>query len=186
MANDHPSAKNLSHSLPSMTITRRTLLAGAALSLAGLDFLPPAAAQTPSAAETDFLQLSAALTEKNDLDPVVSRRILDALVKDDPDMAGRIARIAALATDNRSAKAIKEAAASVGLDGDVMKIVTAWYTGTVVTKAGPVVVAYKDALMYRPVADGLTVPTYCNKGPIWWTALPPEISRMPVNNPKVL
>src|SRR5450830_1559149 len=36
-------------------------------------------------------------------------------------------------------------------------------------------VAYAEALMYLPVADGLTVPTYCNYGPLWWTRAPPEI-----------
>ncbi len=169
-----------------VAFTRRALLAGAAVSLATLYFLPPVRAAAPSAGETDFFAVSCAVTDKTDLDPVTSRRILEALVKDDPAIADRITKLAAMAKDHADAKSLKEAAASAGLDADVMKIVTAWYTGTVVTKAGPVVVAYKDALMYRPVADGLTVPTYCSRGPMWWTGLPPEIARMPVNDPKVL
>ncbi|OJY63788.1 MAG: hypothetical protein BGP09_00830 [Rhizobium sp. 60-20] len=169
-----------------INVSRRTLLAGAALSLVSIHSLPAYAAETPSAAEIGFFALSSVVTAKKDLDPVISRRIMEALVKDDPEMADRIAKLADLTKSHADATALKGAAAAIGLDGDVMKIVTAWYTGTIATKAGPVVVAYKDALMYRPVADGLTVPTYCNKGPIWWTALPPEISRIPVNNPKVL
>ena len=157
------------NAFPTISVTRRALLAGAALSVASLNFPPAAGAQAPSAAETDFFDLSRAVTEKDDLD-----------------MAGRIGKLAALVRNHATAKTFKEAAAAEGLDGDVMRIVTAWYTGTVGTTKGPVVVAYKDALMYRPVADGLTVPTYCDNGPTWWTGLPPEISGMPVNNPKVL
>ncbi|MGB3833186.1 MAG: sugar dehydrogenase complex small subunit [Mesorhizobium sp.] len=174
------------NAFPTISVTRRALLAGAALSVASLNFLPAAGAQAPSAAETDFFDLSRAVTEKDDLDPVTAQRIMAALLKDDPDMAGRIGKLAALARNHATAKTFKEAAVAEGLDGDVMRIVTAWYTGTVDTTKGSVVVAYKDALMYRPVADGLTVPTYCSNGPTWWTGLPPEISRMPVNNPKVL
>ena len=60
-----------------------------------------------------------------------------------------------------------------------LAIVAAWYTGTVAgnpangTKS--IVVAYAEALMYRTVADGQVVPTYCNYGPLWWLKAPPPI-----------
>ena len=29
--------------------------------------------------------------------------------------------------------------------------------------------------MYRTVADGQVVPTYCNYGPLWWLKAPPAV-----------
>ena len=61
------------------------------------------------------------------------------------------------------------------------KVLHAWYTGTV----GPnnqdqvMVVAYKNALMYRPTADGLPTPTYCFQGELWFSELPPGITKEP-------
>ena len=167
--------------------TRRQLLAGSALLLADLAFLTPAFAQTDSsAAETAFLALSRKVTGKDQLSLVTASRILAALAADDSALSTKLEKLTELSTLASSPTALKQAASTVGLDGTVMAIVSAWYTGTVDTKAGPVVVAYKDALMYQPVADGLTVPTYCSRGPLWWSDLPPQVTRIPENNPKVL
>lgn len=167
--------------------TRRQLLAGSALLLADLAFHTPALAQTDSsAAEAAFLALSRKVTGKDQLSSVTSGRILAALETDDPALSAKLEKLSALSTATASPAALKQAASTVGLDGTVMAIVSAWYTGTIDTKAGPVVVAYKDALMYQPVADGLTVPTYCSRGPLWWSDLPPQVTRIPQNNPKVL
>jgi hypothetical protein len=54
----------------------------------------------------------------------------------------------------------------------MLTLVAAWYTGTVGYGAQAEMVSYVDALMYRPVSDGLRAPTYCD-GPIWWTEPPP-------------
>lgn len=167
--------------------TRRQLLAGSALLLANLAFHTPALAETESsAAEAAFLTLSLRITGKDQLSPATAGRILAALAADDPALPVKLEKLSGLSTSAASPAALKQAAATVGLDGVVMAIVSAWYTGTIDTKAGPVVVAYKDALMYQPVADGLTVPTYCNRGPLWWSDLPPQVTRIPQNNPKVL
>lgn len=165
--------------------TRRQLLAGSALLLADLAFHTPALAET-DAAEAAFLALSRKITGKDQLSPVTAGRILAALAADDPDLPAKLEKLTELSSSAASPTALKQAASTVGLDGTMMAIVSAWYTGTIDTKAGPVVVAYKDALMYQPVADGLTVPTYCNRGPLWWSDLPPHITRIPQNNPKVL
>lgn len=140
----------------------------------------------PDGPETAFLAVSSLLTDKKNLSEITSKRIFDALKGDDTGFAGRLMRLAALMPGQATGTALKAAAVANGLEADVTAIVTAWYTGTVTTRKGPVVVAYENALMYRPVADGLTVPTYCSNGPVWWSGLPPEISRMPVNLPKVL
>ncbi|MBB6484749.1 sugar dehydrogenase complex small subunit [Rhizobium lusitanum] len=166
-------------------ITRRSLLAGTTLLLAGLN-VPKAFADTPSAAEAAFYIASSVLTDKRDLSPITSKRIFQILNADDSGFADKAIKLAVLAKANVTGTSLKMAAAAAGLDAIAMKIVSTWYTGTVETAHGPVVVAYKDALMYRPVADGLTVPTYCNNGPMWWIGLPPEVTRMPVNSPRVL
>ncbi len=174
----------------SMYMTRRTLLAGAAFVLTGITSYDAGLAAQPSSAadgeQASFLALSHAVTGQRDLSPHTAGRIYEAFLGDDPTFSKTVQELGRLATQNPQPNMLKAAAAQQGLGDAVMAIVTAWYTGTVTTRNGPVVVAYHDALMYRPVADGLVVPTYCNKGPIWWTDLPPEISRMPVNVPKVL
>lgn len=87
----------------------------------------------------------------------------------------------------KSAAELKAAAAAAGQDKTLTAVISAWYTGTITTAKGPVVVAYKDALMYRSTEDGLVVPTYCNKGPMWWRdTLPPGVTRTPINSPEVL
>jgi hypothetical protein len=169
-------------------LTRRALLAGTAIFIAGIAGRRPANAQAAGAdnATSTFLDVSQAVTGRDGLSPVTAERIYNAMHGDDAGFPGRIEHLAELAQQSASPEALKSAASTVGLDETVMSIVTAWYTGTVQTGKGPVVVAYVDALMYQPVADGLTVPTYCNKGPLWWTGFPPEIATMPQNNPKVL
>jgi hypothetical protein len=171
-----------------LSVTRRTLLAGTAALLAAVASTPEALAQTASAQASvaGFHEVSRAITGKADLSPTTSERIYRALAADHADLAENVNVLATLASANPTPSAFRDAAKQAGQGDLLLAILTAWYTGTVETKQGPVVVSYKEALMYRPVEDGLTVPTYCNKGPIWWTGLPPEVTRMPINNPKVL
>lgn len=172
--------------ISALALSRRTLLTGTAMALSGLFKAGLAAAAAPDDRQIRFYRLSVRLTEKQDLSPITSGRILAALLTDDAEFSAYLDKLMALGDGTTSGMALKTEAAAQGLEAQAMKIVAAWYTGTVETKKGPIVVAYRDALMYRPVADGLTVPTYCNQGPLWWTGLPPEIARMPVNLPKVL
>lgn len=167
------------------TITRRALLAGTAM-LWVAAAAPPAFAEDQASGARPFHVLSLALTGKGDLSPLTAGRIYEALLRDDAALPGEVATLSRLAQDHRTPEALKTAASEAGLGDLVMKIVTAWYTGTVETAQGPVVVAYAEALMYRPTADGLTVPTYCSNGPLWWSSLPPGIDRMPANLPRVL
>ncbi|SFU22900.1 sorbitol dehydrogenase family protein [Mesorhizobium sp. YR577] len=166
-------------------ISRRALLTSTAFILFGFAALPtPQALAAPADDARAFLDLSRIATGRTELSPVTAQRIFEAL--SDDGMGAEIAHLAGFATPGQSPQALKAAAVEAGLDGELMRIIAAWYKGTVDTQKGPVVVAYRDALMYTPVADGLTVPTYCNKGPMWWSDLPPGISRMPMNSPKVL
>ena len=186
VASDAGSVGSNTNDPAALGITRRALLAGTALALGGYGELPAASAAPPPDGAARFLAVSRSVTGKSDLSPVTAQRIHDALVADDETTSARIERLAQIATARSDPQSLKAAAAAAGLDDVVMAITSAWYTGTVKTKTGPVTVAYRDALMYRPVADGLTVPTYCNRGPLWWTGLPPGATRMPVNDPEVL
>lgn len=168
-------------------ITRRALMtATAALVLAMTTDRQSFADDAKASVFANFYAVSKTITGKSYLSSITSARIYDALLIDHPDLPSTIAALGILSDRHVTALQLKEAATEAR-QGDLLStILTAWYTGTIETSKGPVVVAYREALMYRPVADGLIVPTYCNKGPMWWTGLPPQIARMPINNPKVL
>lgn len=97
----------------------------------------------------------------------------------DGHFAAAAARLAGLLRPGLSPEALLNAAGAAGLRETLLAIVAAWYTGTVGHGTGAQLVAYKEALMYRPCADGLVVPTYCSDGPAWWTAPPPAAGVAP-------
>lgn len=143
---------------------------------------PPPDADLPG-----FMALSRRLTGYDDLDAGTGARIHAALTGGDPARADQFRQLATLSDSAPDAAGLRGAAVAAGLGDSLTAVVTAWYTGTVADDHGSTVITYRDALMYRPVADGLIVPTYCSKGPMWWQdTLPPGITRMPVNSPKVL
>lgn len=122
-----------------------------------------------------FLNISQQLTGYDNLDPQLSARyffaftdLFPSFTTDFTALSGEPSVLTAMANSSQN----RELA---------LKIVHAWYTGTV----GPneqeevKVIAYKDALMYRPTADGLPVPTYCFRGELWFSALPPGITQEP-------
>jgi hypothetical protein len=144
----------------------------------------PAAATAATAATTGtvdgeaiarFLAFSKAITGHDDIDPTTAARIREAMLQGDAAFAQQAASLAGLVQPGIAPDALLGAATSAGLREAALAVVTAWYTGTVVAGQKTTVVAYEQALMYRPVADALTVPTYCNEGPMWWTAAPPEV-----------
>lgn len=108
---------------------------------------------------TDFLSLSEKLTGYKGLNEQLASRYLDAFMT----------LFIGFETQFLSDKALQR------------KVLHAWYTGTV----GPneqdqvMVVAYKNALMYRPTAYGLPTPTYCFQGELWFSELPPGITKEP-------
>jgi fructose 5-dehydrogenase small subunit len=53
--------------------------------------------------------------------------------------------------------------------GDIMR---AWYLGLVGDSPHIQVVAYEKALMFEPVQDVLTIPSYCRDVPFYWTQKP--------------
>ena len=171
-------------------ITRRHALIGLAALLAQAGFwsnplsaaMPSGAvAASPAPGSMLFYTLSQAITGHQQLRAETAARIEQAMRSNVPGFAGHLPKLGALVKSGQPAKELLAAAtdAHPALRELALAIVAAWYTGTVAgnpangTKS--IVVAYAEALMYRTVADGQVVPTYCNYGPLWWLKAPPPI-----------
>ncbi|MBU9832732.1 sorbitol dehydrogenase family protein [Rahnella rivi] len=162
--------------------SRRQLLKGltsamVASTLLGFPFLSLAEKETATASPVIFGQfylISQAITEHKNISEGASAQIFNAFHRSHPDFAAQVTQLHALVKPGQSAKVLQEAARQQGLGDLVTLIVTAWYTGTVGHGTDSILISYKDALMYRPVSDGLIVPTYCGNGPLYFTAAPPD------------
>jgi hypothetical protein len=175
-----------------VAISRRAFAIGASITLllAGCDKGSVAkgvgerGAKAP--ADPAFLDLSRRLTGHDDLHPQTAARMSQAFGAAFPEINGHFAALAALARDGMAPAQILAAAQNAGLAEPALAIVSAWYKGSLGLAEKAVTFAYADALMNRPVADGVAPPTYQLGGPGWWTAAPPvvglsrPIERMPV------
>lgn len=159
-----------------LAASRREFLlgAGSVALLAVIGSRAFAAAQQgapPVTADPQFLKLSQALTGKQDLDPATAARIDAAFARLSPDLHAHFSALSALVADHHEPSALLAAAGEHAVAA--LAVVAAWYEGTVGTGVNAVTVSYRDALMQRPVADGLYPQTYAMGGPAWWTAPPP-------------
>ncbi|WP_052007354.1 sugar dehydrogenase complex small subunit [Burkholderia paludis] len=164
-------------------VTRRTALKvmAAALTQVGLFTAAPGSAfeQQPSLDGKSFLALSQALTGHANLDPTTASRLVDAFHRTDPGFAARAAALAQRVRAGQTPAQLLADADAAGLHDTALAIVAAWYTGTVGHGQKAVMVTYADALMYDTVHDGMSAPTYCSNGPLWWTAEPPPADVAP-------
>lgn len=166
--------------LPNRT-TRRTFLLTSAAVTAGVGMMTDkrvAWAQQSATAvldDADFLRLSKAVTGHTDLDATIASRLLTALRHADPVFIDHAAGLSRLVQDGQTPEALLAAAQASGLHETMLTLVAAWYTGTVGHGPQAEMVSYVDALMYRPVSDGLPVPTYCFNGPLWWPGPAPAV-----------
>lgn len=165
-------------------VSRRNVLFGMAsaliaTALVGYPFLTRAeqhtAAQNPLIFAR-FFALSQVLTEHQDINPGMSARIFTALNLSNPQFSSQVEQLSARLKTGQSAQQLQQIANQLELQALVSAILTAWYTGTVGHGPNASLIAYKDALMYRPVNDSLIVPTYCGNGPLWWTTAPPDVN----------
>lgn len=164
---------------------RWVLLSGVGLAalLAAKQWSPSAQAQTAalaaapssSPATQAFLKFSQTITDKPALSAITAERILQAATAVSASFAAHLDVLTALADRYTDAQSLLGAADAAGLKDDALASVAVWYTGTVTGAKGSQLVAYQQALMYQPVNDGLPVPTYCFKGPLWWTQTPPGL-----------
>lgn len=164
-------------------VTRRAVLKvmAAALSQVALFTAAPryVFAQQPDLDSKGFLALSQAVTGNANLDPTTASRIADAFRRADAGFAERAAVLAQRVRAGQTSAQLLAAADRIGLRDTALAIVAAWYTGTVGHGQKAVMVAYADALMYDTVNDGMSAPTYCSNGPLWWTAEPPSAAVAP-------
>lgn len=128
-----------------------------------------------------FLQISRKITAFDDLDVTLSARYFSALREHFPQLNPQLNALFILSQQTTDAEAFNRKAIEQGQSELIQAIVTAWYTGTVdpSNAENGQLIAYKEALMYRTVQDALIVPTWCNFGPLWWTGLPPGVTRQP-------
>jgi hypothetical protein len=158
--------------------SRRAFLlgAGSAVLLMACGKLVPAGPQRSLLPLGDpaFMHLSQVLTGKMDLDPVTAARMADAFGKLYPKMSAQFAGLAKLAAHATNPASLIEASGEA--KPTALAIIASWYTGTVGSGTQAVTLAYRDALMQRPVADALWPPTYARGGPGWWTATPPDVA----------
>jgi len=164
-------------------VTRRTALKlmAAALTQVGLFTAAPGSAFAQQAPLSDhtFLALSKALTGHANLDPTTASRLADAFRRTDAGFSARAAALAQRVRAGQTPAQLLADADGAGLHDTALAIVAAWYTGTVGHGQKAVMVAYADALMYDTVQDGMSAPTYCSNGPLWWTAEPPPADVAP-------
>jgi hypothetical protein len=134
---------------------------------------PPPGAGPASFRETEFLTLSVALTGHISMDSTVGMRLLATLSTEDSSFPDRAAALARQTRAGQTPQQLLTVAKMAGLHDVALAIVAGWYTGTVTRNHHSTMVAYADSLMYLTVADGLSPPTYCANGPLWWEKPPP-------------
>ncbi len=191
MTSNHPthSLSALSSAVASTAATaglsRRTLIgaaaaAGVALAFGGPALLGTSNAFAAAAASQDFLRLSEFLTGGQPLTAALAARYQEALGRHEPQFAAAAARLQRHVADGRFTH-VDELLAAPGLDpalrATATQIVSAWYLGIVGEDADAELISYANALMYRPTAGILDVPTY-GSGPDSWGHKPP-VSTVP-------
>ncbi|MDE1182080.1 sugar dehydrogenase complex small subunit [Paraburkholderia sp.] len=143
---------------------------------------PPASAAGAGAAPANggidaFLALSQRLTGRTGFDATLGRRVFDALSHSDSQLPQHVAALNAWLQTHGGvpSDAVTPALQTEqpALAGSVGAIMRAWYLGLVGDSPHVQVVAYERALMFDPVKDVLTVPSYCRDVPFYWTQKPP-------------
>lgn len=152
----------------------------AALSLGGSLAWPPGDARAfepPAGGGLEaFVALSQQLTGRTALDSTLARRIYYALAKADTAFT---ANVAALNTWLKAHRGVPSDMVTAALQADdarlakaVAAVMRAWYLGLVGEIPTVTVVAYERALMFDPVKDVLTIPSYCRDVPFYWAQKP--------------
>ena len=186
-AKSYRSATRFTGLSTSFSVSRRAWVLGscaaaAALAFAGasrsLPWIAPAFADTPPAGGglDAFLALSQRLTGRSGFDTVLGQRVYDALSRSDKQFTQNVA---ALNTWLQGHGGVPSDTVTQALQTDqpalaktVGAIMRAWYLGLVGDLPHVEVVAYEKALMFDPVKDVLTIPSYCRDVPFYWTQKP--------------
>jgi len=153
---------------------RRGLVAGAWAS-AAVAFAPSRASGAASGFDT-FLAVSKTLTGRAAFDPLLAQRVHAALVHADAAFPARLTRLDRwLSTHGGTPSDVVTAALQTtqpDLAKTVGSVVRAWYLGVAGEGPQAEVIAFERALMFDPVRDMLTVPSYCRGEPADWAKKP--------------
>ncbi|MBP0592101.1 sorbitol dehydrogenase [Paraburkholderia sp. LEh10] len=143
----------------------------AGISPAFADTLPPAGGGIDA-----FIALSGKLTGHTSFDPVHRRRAYEALSKADSQFTQHVATLNTWLQTHGGVPSdtVTQAlqAEQPELAKTVSAITRAWYLGLVGDLPNVQVIAFERALMFEPVKDILTVPSYCRDVPFYWTRKP--------------
>lgn len=172
-------------------MNRRRWLLGACAAAAALAFtsvarfnprfnpfgIAPAFADAPAGGGLDaFLALSQHLTARTSFNPVLGKRVYAALVQSDTQFTQNVAALNTWLAGHGGVPSdtVTQALAAEQppLAKTVSAIMRAWYLGLVGELPHVQVVAYESALMFDPVKDVLTIPSYCRDVPFYWAQKP--------------
>jgi fructose 5-dehydrogenase small subunit len=147
------------------------------LDLPDLSGIAPAFADAPAGGGLDaFLALSQHLTARVSFNPVLAKRVYAALVQSDNQFTQNVASLNTWLAGHGGVPSdtVTQALAAEEppLAKTVSAIMRAWYLGLVGELPHVQVVAYESALMFDPVKDVLTIPSYCRDVPFYWTQKP--------------
>ncbi len=171
MANTDPASRGESGSQ-----SRRTILIGfgaTALALTGVlaRFAWPASA-------ANFMELSAILTARTDLDRQDGMAIYRAMSGADPAFPRKVGELVRRLRRGAAAGAqtgLREMGPGRGdLTDAARAILAAWYLGVLHTAAGRQQVLSASALVRRLASDVLPFPSSCGPSPAAWSARPPR------------
>ena len=177
-----------SRASPGSIVSRRRLL-GACAAAAALAFasvgrfntlgIAPAFADAPAGGGLDaFLALSQHLTARTSFDPVLGKRVYAALVQSDNQFTQNVAALNTWLAGHGGVPSDTVTQALAAEQPPLAKTATAimraWYLGLVGEMPHVQVVAYESALMFTPVKDVLTIPSYCRDVPFYWTQKPAD------------
>lgn len=139
-----------------------------------------AATATPAPASSSgyeaFIELSQHLTGRTSFNAVLGKRVYAALDNASSQFDANVATLNTWIEGHRSVPSDTVTAALktdqpelASMVGDIMR---AWYLGLVGEMPKVQVVAFEKALMFDPVNDVLTIPSYCRDVPFYWKQKP--------------
>jgi hypothetical protein len=170
-------------------ITRRHFVLGACASAVAFAFGAAARVGAPAGASPAlplplptgggldaFLALSRQLTGRSGFDATLAKRVHDALLIADSQLTQNVAALNTWLQGHASVPS-DEVIQALALDQPelaktVEKVMRAWYLGLVGDIPNVRVIAYERALMFDPVKDVLTIPSYCKDVPFYWAHRP--------------
>lgn len=123
-----------------------------------------------------FIALSQHLTGRTSFDPPLGQRVYATLARASSQFEQNVG---ALNTWLQTHGGVPSDSVTAALKGEQPELATtvgaimrAWYLGLVGDSPHIQVVAYEKALMFEPVKDVLTIPSYCRDVPFYWTQKP--------------